>query len=285
VALLDELKCDFVAHGDDITDTYKEVKEAGRLKVIKRTEGISTTDIVGRLLLMTKEHHEIEQDEDESGFHRASSFPDLLIEQKKESSFLPTTRRITQFANGVAPKADSKVVYVDGSFDLFHPGHVAALKEAKSLGDFLYVGIHSDQLVNEKQGSNYPICTLHERALCVLANQYVDEVVFGAPWQVSKELITLLNVSIVAECTDIKFPYETDPAKKFEQSKECYAAAREMGLFVNLEENGFEYCEESETRTVLERIVNNRLSFEKKFDKKSAAEKEYAEHREHVAEA
>lgn len=27
------------------------------MRVVKRTEGISTTDIVGRLLLMTKSHH------------------------------------------------------------------------------------------------------------------------------------------------------------------------------------------------------------------------------------
>ena len=30
-------------------------KRAGRMKIFKRTEGISTTDIVGRLLLLTKE--------------------------------------------------------------------------------------------------------------------------------------------------------------------------------------------------------------------------------------
>ena len=27
------------------------------LRIVKRTEGISTTDIVGRLLMMSKEHH------------------------------------------------------------------------------------------------------------------------------------------------------------------------------------------------------------------------------------
>ena len=48
---------------DDITltvdgkDTYEEVKREGRYKECKRTQGVSTTDLVGRMLLMTKAHH------------------------------------------------------------------------------------------------------------------------------------------------------------------------------------------------------------------------------------
>jgi ethanolamine-phosphate cytidylyltransferase len=54
--------CNFVVHGDDITsdsngmDCYRFVKQAGRFKVVKRTPGISTTDLVGRMLLCTKTH-------------------------------------------------------------------------------------------------------------------------------------------------------------------------------------------------------------------------------------
>ena len=49
-------------HGDDITadssgeDCYRFVKAAGRFKVVKRTPGISTTDLVGRMLLCAKGH-------------------------------------------------------------------------------------------------------------------------------------------------------------------------------------------------------------------------------------
>lgn len=55
--------CTYVVHGDDITsdadgnDCYRFVKQAGRFKVVKRTPGISTTDLVGRMLLCTKTHH------------------------------------------------------------------------------------------------------------------------------------------------------------------------------------------------------------------------------------
>jgi len=49
-------------HGDDpcIVDgkhVYEAAIKAGRFKTIPRTEGISTTDIVGRLLMLTKDHH------------------------------------------------------------------------------------------------------------------------------------------------------------------------------------------------------------------------------------
>ena len=52
--------CDYCAHGDDIPINSEgklvggELLESGRMKIIKRTEGISTTDIVGRLLLKQK---------------------------------------------------------------------------------------------------------------------------------------------------------------------------------------------------------------------------------------
>ena len=41
----------------DGQDAYAYAKSIGRFKMIKRTEGVSTTDIVGRMLLMSKEHH------------------------------------------------------------------------------------------------------------------------------------------------------------------------------------------------------------------------------------
>ena len=59
---LDKYNCDFCVHGDDITmtadgvDTYHLVKSNGRYKEVRRTAGVSTTDLVGRMLLATKTH-------------------------------------------------------------------------------------------------------------------------------------------------------------------------------------------------------------------------------------
>ena len=38
-----------------------------------------------------------------------------------------------QFSDGVPPRPGSRVVYIDGAFDLFHPGHVLALKASSLL--------------------------------------------------------------------------------------------------------------------------------------------------------
>lgn len=201
VEILDRYNCDFCVHGDDITtladgtDCYQAVKEAGRYKECKRTQGVSTTELVGRMLLMTKEHHK------RSG--KSSSISHFKTEEldtfstggnptspyTRVSHFLPTSRKIVQFSEGRDPKPGDKVVYIDGDWDLFHIGHIELLKKAKEMGDYLLVGVHDDLTVNTIRGSNYPLMNLHERVLSVLACRYVDEVVIGAPYSVTKEVM------------------------------------------------------------------------------------------------
>lgn len=59
--LLKKLNCGFYAHGDDPcfnsegVDLTKMFKEKGMFKVFKRTEGVSTTDITGRLLALVED--------------------------------------------------------------------------------------------------------------------------------------------------------------------------------------------------------------------------------------
>jgi len=65
-------------------------------------------------------------------------------------------------------------------------------------GDFLIVGLHTDPIVNQYKGSNYPIVNLHERVLSVLACKYVSEVVIGAPYVVTADLLEHFNVAAVA---------------------------------------------------------------------------------------
>jgi ethanolamine-phosphate cytidylyltransferase len=45
---------------------------------------------------------------------------------------------------------------------------------------------------SSKRGAHRPIMNLHERSLSVLACQYVDEVIIGAPWEVSKDMVSML---------------------------------------------------------------------------------------------
>ena len=53
-------------------------------------------------------------------------------------------------------------VWVNGTFDVFHPGHLALLKYAAEKGE-LHVGIDSDRRVMEKKGPNRPVFTVAQR--------------------------------------------------------------------------------------------------------------------------
>ena len=65
-------------------------------------------------------------------------------------------------------------VYVDMVADLFHYGHVEFLKQARALGDYLLVGVHSDDVVAAHKRK--PILTMQERVASVAGCRYVDEV-------------------------------------------------------------------------------------------------------------
>lgn len=70
-----------------------------------------------------------------------------------------------------------KVVgYTQGTFDMFHIGHLNLLRNAKSHCDYLIVGVNADELVEEYKNKK-PIIPTAERAAIVEAIRYVDEVV------------------------------------------------------------------------------------------------------------
>jgi len=91
--------------------------------------GVSTTDIVGRMLLMNKDHHCDTASDVLTGKDRDGN--SLLCEQSK---FLTTSRMLRLFSAGMkSPKKGERVIYIDGAWDMFHCGHVAFLEEAKKV--------------------------------------------------------------------------------------------------------------------------------------------------------
>ena len=92
-------------------------------------------------------------------------------------------------------------VYVDMVADLFHYGHVEFLKKARAFGDYLLVGIHSDEVVGSyKKGR--PIFSMEERISSVAGCRYVDEVVPNAPLTVDRSWIDLHDIHLVIHGDD-----------------------------------------------------------------------------------
>ncbi|MEW6556971.1 MAG: D-glycero-beta-D-manno-heptose 1-phosphate adenylyltransferase [Elusimicrobiota bacterium] len=71
-------------------------------------------------------------------------------------------------------KANKKIVFTNGCFDILHIGHIRLLKKAKSLGDILVVGLNSDKSVKKIKGNKRPIIPENERAQILSAVSSVD---------------------------------------------------------------------------------------------------------------
>ncbi|KAH8671254.1 cytidylyltransferase [Xylariales sp. PMI_506] len=199
--------CKYVVHGDDITsdssgeDCYRFVKAAGRFKVVKRTPSISTTDLVGRMLLCTKTHfikslQKVLEGEEGSGtneerkadgfalkerirqyatdetgkasgadvwFWSASTAAKAQATEEEKGSFRSLFR-------GPGPRPGQRVVYVDGGFDLFSNGHIEFLRLVVEAEEKLArkEGWYDQQAVDERNGKGgdygpvYVVAGIHD---------------------------------------------------------------------------------------------------------------------------
>ena len=104
-------------------------------------------------------------------------------------------------------------VYVCITGDLFHHGHISFFKRAKEFGEYLIVGICSDDEVESYK--RRPIMTLTERASVIQMCHLVDETIVGAPASTTKLLIEKNNIDIVvatkAYSEDILNEFYSDP--------------------------------------------------------------------------
>ena len=67
-------------------------------------------------------------------------------------------------------------IFVNGSFDVVHLGHIALLNYAKSLGDHLCVGLDSDKRIKSLKGDARPINNQDERKILLENFRCVDSV-------------------------------------------------------------------------------------------------------------
>lgn len=114
------------------------------------------------------------------------------------------------------------------------------------------MGVNDDASVNKFKGTNYPIMNLYERTLGVLSCRYVDEVIIGAPWCISSQMIdgewlyiygqvrvgssdlleTAPDLNIVAVLHGSQ--YEEATKEKYTRD-DPYKAAKERGVYKEIE--------------------------------------------------
>ena len=95
-------------------------------------------------------------------------------------------------------------VWVNGCFDILHPGHIELFKVAKSLGDRLIVGIDDDEKVKKDKGVERPINSLFFRKTMLESIRYIDIVLpFGSRNEL-ENLIELYSPDILLVGSDWK---------------------------------------------------------------------------------
>lgn len=103
-----------------------------------------------------------------------------------------------------------KKVITYGTFDLIHHGHINILRRAKEHGDYLIVGLSSDEFNAIKGKAAYH--SFEERKLILEAIKYVDEVIPEHNWGQKEKDIQANNVDL--------FIMGSDWEGKFDELKE-----------------------------------------------------------------
>lgn len=283
---MDLYGCRYVVHGDDITtdasgeDCYRIVKSAGRFKVVRRTPGISTTDLVGRMLLFTKTHHirdiagELEQDAEKLEMMRnyASDAAGVVGSGPPVFNYSPSSSSSRRLVDGVMPTGGRKIIYVDGGFDLFSPGHIEFLRlvveattTAAAAADppYIVAGVHTDRVINHWKGLNYPIMNIFERSMCVLQCRYIDSLMLSAPFVPDggflDELARVYGGTVEA--------VYHGPTAFMEGEEDTYEEAKRRGIY---REVGRHRWADVNAGAIVNRILRERERYEERQRKKGA---------------
>lgn len=99
------------------------------------------------------------------------------------------------------PIEEVRIGFTASTFDLFHAGHNVMLMEAKSLCDYLVVGLLVDPTKDRPDTKNKPVQTVFERYVQVASCRHVDEVI---PFETEQDLIDMIltiqpDIRIVGE--------------------------------------------------------------------------------------
>ena len=88
-----------------------------------------------------------------------------------------------------------KVGFTCSTFDLLHAGHVQMLRDAKSVCDYLIVGLQTDPTIDRKD-KNKPIQSIVERYVQLQAVKYVDEIITYSTEKDLEDILSMYQINI-----------------------------------------------------------------------------------------
>lgn len=100
-----------------------------------------------------------------------------------------------------------KRIITFGTFDVFHVGHLNILKRAKSLGDYLIVGVSTDEL-NFSKKNKYPVYCQEERLEIIKNIRFVDKVFYEHSLEKKRKYLLEYNADILVMGDDWKGKFD-----------------------------------------------------------------------------
>ena len=88
------------------------------------------------------------------------------------------------------------VGFTCSTFDLLHAGHILMLAEAKSICDYLIVGIQSDPTIDRPDVKNKPVQSIVERYVQLSAVKFIDEIIVYDTEKDLEDLLMFLPITI-----------------------------------------------------------------------------------------
>ncbi len=95
-------------------------------------------------------------------------------------------------------------IWVNGCFDILHRGHFELFNYAKSLGDYLVVGIDSDEKISNDKGQDRPYNKLDDRIYALESLKAIDKVLVFGNRELLEWLIELTEPDILVVGSDWK---------------------------------------------------------------------------------
>ena len=96
-----------------------------------------------------------------------------------------------------------KIVFTNGCFDILHLGHIDYLSKAADEGDFLVIGVNTDQSTSRLKGPNRPINNEQQRTMILASLHFVDAVILFDE-ETPYNLIKLIQPDVLVKGADYK---------------------------------------------------------------------------------